>query len=299
MISWMPRGWLLCLASTVLLAACDREDLNEGSALARGGSTTGPPSTSNCPPPPDLFEFHVLINEVMVENVTTLDDGTGKFPPWIELYNPTDAEVNLGNVALSDDLGKPDKWKVPCIPEAVIPAGGFLIIFADGDQADPDDLHASFQLVPGKRAALVVINEGSDTFAFDGRQLPPDRSVGRFPDGVGDTMVLDEPTPGAANQEPGGPPPPPPPPPGGQFIRGDANSSGTVNVTDLTLVRNAVLDPLTLPPCQDRCDVNDDGLISQADVTFLSDALFLTGSGIPPPYPQAGPDPTSDSLPCP
>ena len=38
----------------------------------------------------------VVINEFMASNVKTIADGQGQFDDWIELYNPSDAPVDVG-----------------------------------------------------------------------------------------------------------------------------------------------------------------------------------------------------------
>ncbi|MCX5644687.1 MAG: lamin tail domain-containing protein [Phycisphaerae bacterium] len=42
---------------------------------------------------------------------------------WIELYNPTDASVNLAGWYLSDDASEPGKWAIPAVS---IPAHGYV-----------------------------------------------------------------------------------------------------------------------------------------------------------------------------
>jgi hypothetical protein len=77
-----------------------------------------------------------------------------------------------------------------------------------------------------------------------------------------------------------------------QFIRGDVNEDGVVNMADLT--------DCYYPPysCDDAADVNDDGVLNTLDCDYLNS--FLTGGGPPPPppFPACGPDPTPDQLGC-
>ena len=70
-----------------------------------------------------------VINELMSDNDLTIEDGLGDYTDWIELYNPNDFTINLGEYFLSDDLLDLQKWALPAIDLA---AGGFQLVFASG-----------------------------------------------------------------------------------------------------------------------------------------------------------------------
>ena len=84
-----------------------------------------------------------------------------------------------------------------------------------------------------------------------------------------------------------------------EFLRGDANVDGKVDISDaLSLARYLYLGS-TAPPCLDAADANDDGVADLSDAVVIVSNLFLAGSsGIQAPYPSAGVDPTADSLSC-
>ena len=81
-----------------------------------------------------------------------------------------------------------------------------------------------------------------------------------------------------------------------QFIRGDANGDGAVNLADALLVLDFLhgMRPLGAP--LDAADVDDNGIVNTNDARYLY--MYLFGSGTPPlaPFPNAGTDPTPDSL---
>jgi hypothetical protein len=84
------------------------------------------------------------------------------------------------------------------------------------------------------------------------------------------------------------------------FIRGDVNGDGKVSWADL--VYFSLMDKGgSPPPCQAAADVNDDGVLTVMD-KLLSDLLAPSSDRapktLPSPFPEAGPDPTQDSLPC-
>ena len=63
-----------------------------------------------------------------------LKDNDGSDPGWVELYNTSDAPVDLKGIALTDDLANPRRW---VFGNAVIPAKSHMIVFLSGkDYAD-------------------------------------------------------------------------------------------------------------------------------------------------------------------
>ena len=121
-------------------------------------------------------------------------------------------------------------------------------------------------------------------FEFPNPDCSDGTSIGRFPDGGEEIIVLTEPTPGAGAEPV-------------TFIRGDANADGEVNLTDGTLILNVSQEEP--PSCLDRYDADDNG-----EVNFITDGIYLMnflnagGPPPPPPFPDEGEDPTPDSLPC-
>jgi len=81
------------------------------------------------------------------------------------------------------------------------------------------------------------------------------------------------------------------------FVRGDSNGDGAVDLSD------AILSLLVLyggrkTACLDSLDANDDGRVNIADPAFTLLFLFRSGPPLPPPFPGADFDSTSDSLGC-
>jgi lamin tail-like protein/Big-like domain-containing protein/CotH protein len=72
----------------------------------------------------------VVINEVLANNVSqTGADSTE--PDWIELYNPSNAQVDLSGMSLSDRLANPTRWVFP--PDSRIPAFGYFRVNFDSN----------------------------------------------------------------------------------------------------------------------------------------------------------------------
>jgi hypothetical protein len=86
---------------------------------------------------------------------------------------------------------------------------------------------------------------------------------------------------------------------GADFLRGDADASGRLDVTDAIRVLDYLFrgagDALT---CKDAADVNDNGQIELSDAIFVLHSLFQNGGTPAAPFPFCGPDPTDDTLDC-
>jgi len=135
----------------------------------------------------------------------TLPDASGATPDWIELYNPTDTDLDLGGYCLTDNPVDLQKW---VFPSTLLPARGYLIVYAsDKNHAEAGaELHTNFKLAAqGEYLALVapdgvsVLSEFSPTFPAQepgfsyGVGGPPENSLMGY---------FARPTPGAFNAWP-------------------------------------------------------------------------------------------------
>jgi hypothetical protein len=82
------------------------------------------------------------------------------------------------------------------------------------------------------------------------------------------------------------------------FTRGDGNQDGRVDVADPVSVLKYLFAGQADPTCADAADSTDDGELSIADAIRTLQLLFLGGENLPAPFPEAGEDPTEDSLLC-
>ncbi len=74
-----------------------------------------------------VFAQNVILNEIMPSNQITIYDDDGDTPDWIELYNSSNATVDLSGFALSDDSLEIQKWQ---FGQASIKPDQHLIVFA-------------------------------------------------------------------------------------------------------------------------------------------------------------------------
>jgi hypothetical protein len=80
------------------------------------------------------------------------------------------------------------------------------------------------------------------------------------------------------------------------FVRGDANADGSIDITDAVFTLMFLFLGGPQSPCMDAADANDSGSLDLSDGIFILSYLFAGAGGLPPPYPDCGPDPTDDSL---
>jgi hypothetical protein len=83
-----------------------------------------------------------------------------------------------------------------------------------------------------------------------------------------------------------------------QFTRGDANSSGGVDLSDASFIFNFLFLGGEAPVCDDATDSNDSGFSDLSDGVYVLNFLFTGGSPPPAPYADCGCDPTEDALDC-
>ncbi len=132
----------------------------------------------------------LVLNELMASNDLTAYDQFGESDDWIEIYNTTQFDISTSGLYLTDDATNLDKW---ALPNSVIPADGYMIIWADEDGEQGDD-HANFKL-SSTNGEFVGLHYGDgtkiDSVSF-GTQTT-DIAYGRFPNGTGPWITM-EPT---------------------------------------------------------------------------------------------------------
>lgn len=103
------------------------------------------PATSS-PDESNYLPTSVLINEVLTHSDPPREDA-------IELFNPTNAGIDVGGWFLSDSSGNFKKFQVPA--GRTIPAGGYLVFYEGDFNGDPANLNSfSFNSAKGDEAYL-------------------------------------------------------------------------------------------------------------------------------------------------
>lgn len=145
--------------------------------------------------PPDGAAL--VVNEFMASNDATYanPDDPSSFPDWIELFNGSNADVDLTGYTLSDDPADPGASPLAGV---TVRAGGYVVLLADGD-TDAGPLHVAFKLKADGGSLGLYDPDGDALTVLDYTGQSADVSAARVGD-AGSSWALDAtPTPGASN----------------------------------------------------------------------------------------------------
>ncbi|MGI9240365.1 MAG: lamin tail domain-containing protein, partial [Verrucomicrobiales bacterium] len=115
----------------------------DGTVWSEGRSLLGSPGVAE---PSDLEVPDIYVNEIVTNSVLPELDA-------IELHNPSGAAVDVGGWFLSDDLGIPEKFRIP--EGTVIAAGGYLV-FSESDFNPQPGVGSSFALASGGEEVYLI-----------------------------------------------------------------------------------------------------------------------------------------------
>ena len=123
------------------------------------------------------------LNELLAGNDSAYSH-EGKTPDLIEFYNAGASALNLAGMRLTDDAADPNKFVFPA--GASIPAGGYLVVYADNPDGT-SGYHTGFNLRMEGGAVYLHDSAGNGGTLIDGvafgMQLT-DLSIGRLADGA-------------------------------------------------------------------------------------------------------------------
>jgi hypothetical protein len=137
---------------------------------------------------PEAGDAAIYINELMAKNRTTVKDADGNDSDWLELYNATDADMDLTGWHMTDDASDREKLSLDGV---VIGAGEYRIVWLTGAKGTGFALDADGE-------SVWLIDEGGGIAGWvtcDG--LKEDQSLSRAADGS--YSAARAPTPGRAN----------------------------------------------------------------------------------------------------
>ena len=146
----------------------------------------------------------LVINEIMQSNVECIMDDIHEFPDsWVELYNPTDADINLKDYKIGTKLKESKAWQ---LPDKTVAAKSYVVIYCDKEGIETNRLHADFRLESGKGCVVYLFTnkEIVDSLPYIkekplAKMPAPDVAFGRKTDGASEWGYQLTPTPGKAN----------------------------------------------------------------------------------------------------
>lgn len=145
---------------------------------------------------------NIVINEVCSSNNNILADENGDCYDWIELYNPTDRNINLLGFGLSDKKSELFKYTFGNID---IKPKGYLIVFAVGndvvENSNPDSLYANFKLSSKGEYLYLTLPNGKIADKISYPELKGNESYSRFETEKGVTYKVTRGTPMEENKE--------------------------------------------------------------------------------------------------
>ena len=215
----------------------------------------------------ELTSGELVINEFMADNDAVVQDPSGEYDDWIELYNNSNTSISLNGYFLTDESADLTQW---IFPDTSIGPNEYLIVWADDDEGQPG-LHANFKLSASGEEIVLVAPDTTivDVVAFGAQTT--DLSSGRYPNGTGSFISL-IPTFSAENviitqccQD----------------IRGNVNDDAMdqTDIADLVyFVSYSFGSPQgPEPACFEEADVNASTSIDIADIVYLVNYMFGSG----------------------
>jgi len=143
-----------------------------------------------------VFCQFLEISEVQYSNHHTLHDAEGDATDWIELHNSGDNFINLEGYQLTDDTSKNNFWT---LPDLILNPDSFLLIYASGKNTLlGSEIHSDFKLKMMKEPVVLLDPDGKVMDRVEIQCVPPDKSLGFWPDNSNDRKIL-SPTPGYSN----------------------------------------------------------------------------------------------------
>jgi large repetitive protein len=169
------------------------------STIVEGGasnSTTSANGGTTSTKPVSQSDVELAVNEVVPSNKTGAIDEGGAYPDWVELYNYGSKDVSLEGFYLSDSPDEPTKAAFDA--SLKIPAGGVLVLWADGD-TDQGAAHLPFSLAASSEGIYLYDSSKQLVDSVEWTNANPDTSYSRFPDGTGSFSWCAKPTPNKTN----------------------------------------------------------------------------------------------------
>jgi hypothetical protein len=103
----------------------------------------------------------LFINEFMTCNAVAYGNSDGDYEDWIEIFNSSNAAIDLAGYYLTDDLKATQYWKILSTQaqNTTIPAKGFLLLYAD-EKPEKGANHLGFKLNQQGEKIFLLYKDG-------------------------------------------------------------------------------------------------------------------------------------------
>ena len=102
----------------------------------------------------------LIINEILASNLSYASDEYGEYDDIIEIFNPTQIEIDLSGYFLSDDINNLTKWAFPSHEDFfILPPDGYLKLWADNEPEQGIN-HLSFSLNSNGESVILTDSNG-------------------------------------------------------------------------------------------------------------------------------------------
>lgn len=144
----------------------------------------------------DIKKYKLEITEYMTSNKNSHYLPNGAYYDWVEIYNNSDNDLDLGNIYISDDMNNLNKFR---LPEVAIKKKSYLVIYLTGGECLENYICTNFKL-SDQDGKLVLSNNGKVIDEVDIVSLPDNVSYGLKND---KWQYFSSPTPGFENKTQG------------------------------------------------------------------------------------------------
>ena len=145
-----------------------------------------------------ILAIVITINELMASNAGVVMSPATNFDSWIELYNPSEQEVNLAGMYLSNDAGNLTRWQMPD-DIGKVPAKGFKVVWLGSN--DIMSNQAPFKLDCDGGTICLSDKNGQLITSVDYPKAMSRTAWARTSDGGNTWGWTDAPTPGAMGMD--------------------------------------------------------------------------------------------------
>lgn len=135
------------------------------------------------------------INEFCPIN-SILEDEEEETNAWAELYNASDNSLSTANWFLSNQSDQAYLWALPAFS---LPPHTTVLVFLSGKTSASGEIHSSFEVESNLETLYLSFGGLGIQDQMSGRELQPNHSRARIPDGHATLSVSTQPTPNTSN----------------------------------------------------------------------------------------------------